>query len=193
MHSDTAIRLRATEPEVAQEMEVRTSQAEPSQPIPIDHLYPATEGARPELLKGLKLLADAIGSLENARSQQRSGDDKVADRWIMKFQMILPDLFACRKIGDGYALIINSLHFAMINQKGKPLTLDQMTTIWRVLKEIREKPFLTFDQALAYVTEIEKAYLAVDPPILSELLSDGADEGVRRNNGSDESSSQARV
>jgi hypothetical protein len=95
-----------------------------------------------------------------------------ADRYTQRFEATLPALFRCREVGDGYAVVINSLHFAAINKRGEPLNLDQLTTAWRILRELRSKPFVEFDQALEYVEELEASGLHVDPPIVSELLED---------------------
>jgi hypothetical protein len=79
-------------------------------------------------------------------------------------------LFRCRKIGDGYGVVINALHFSAVNRRGKPLSLDQITTSWRVLKELRNRPFVEFEEAVEYVTELETCGFEVDPPAVSELL-----------------------
>ena len=38
------------------------------------------------------------------------------------------------------------------------------------MKELRNGPFVEFEQALEYVEELETCGLQVDPPIISELL-----------------------
>jgi hypothetical protein len=143
----------------------------PASQVPIDALYP--EAQEDDIGKALKLLAEGIDVFEKARNEQ---DIIGSDRQVIRFQAILPRLFSCRSIGDGFAVIINSLHFAFVNQRGKPLSNDQITTIWRVLKALRLRPFVAFEQAMEQVEEIEKADLQVDPPILSELLVESEDE-----------------
>jgi len=143
--------------------------------IEIDKLYPAVEGVQTDLINALGLLAEAITFLESARSA-RKNDPVSADRYVQRFQRLLPALFKCRKIGDGYGAVINSLHFASINQRGKPLGFDQITTVWRILKELRNRPFVSFTEALNYIGEFEATHLQVDPPILSDLFTDPEDE-----------------
>ena len=60
--------------------------------------------------------------------------------------------------------------------RGRPLSFDQLTTVWRVIKELRNAPFVSFEQALNYVGELETCGLQVDPSIVSELIEDTEDE-----------------
>lgn len=145
-------------------------------PIEIDKLYPADKDSKSDVIAALPLLAEAIGLLEKARAAARNKEAIAADRYSQRFQVLLPDLFMRRKIGDGYGAIINSLHFAFVNQHGTPLTFEQLTTVWRVVKELRSAPFIPFDQALKSVGELEDCRLQVDPPVLSELIEEPEDE-----------------
>ena len=140
--------------------------------IEIDKLYPAAQGSRSHLVTALGLLADGIDFLAQARIAAQKGRLIESDRYTQRFQATLPSLFRCRKIGDGFAVVINALHFASINMHGKPLNLDQITTSWRILKELRNGPFVEFEQGLEYVEQLEGCGLEVDPPIVSELLED---------------------
>jgi hypothetical protein len=128
------------------------------------------------VVAALSLLADSIEVLGEARIADQKKDVVTADRYVERFQANLPGLFALRKIGDGYGVIVNSLHFAFISQRGKPLSFEQLTTVWRVVRELRNAPFVLFERALDYVEELEKCGLKVDPPIISELLKGTEDE-----------------
>ena len=138
--------------------------------IEIDKLYSAPDESKSQLITALGLLADSVELLAQARIAAQKGRLMDADRYTQRFEATLPALFRCRKIGDGYAVVINSLHFAAINKRGEPLNLDQLTTAWRILRELRNKPFVEFEQALEYVEEFEACGLRVDPPIVSELV-----------------------
>jgi hypothetical protein len=138
--------------------------------IEIDKLYPATRDSKSQLVTAIGLLADAIELLSKARIAAQKSHSVEADRFTQRFEAILPDLFRCRRVGDGYGVIINSLHFAAINKNGEPFSLDELTTVWRILKELRNSPFVEFEQALDYVEEFENCGLRVDPPIVSEML-----------------------
>src|SRR5579864_976424 len=140
--------------------------------IEIDKLYPNEPNSKSRIIAALGLLADAISLLEQARVRVRDKKLLDADRCIQRFETLLIPLFAQRKIGDGFGVTINSLHFAMINQHGEPLTLQQLTTVWRVLKELRNAPFVSFNQSLKWVEEFEQSHLKVDPPVLGSLIED---------------------
>src|SRR5213082_3280133 len=100
---DTTFRLPGTQvgPHSAA---VKTGQAvQGSQlTIEIDKLYPATEGSASDLIRALGLLADAIELLEKARAAARNKEIVTSDRYTQRFKALLPDLFGCRRIGDGY-------------------------------------------------------------------------------------------
>lgn len=139
-------------------------------PIPIDVLYPATESNRTELIRALQLLAEAVPALEHARDALRSNDLIRSDHHVHSIQLLLPQLFRCRAIGDGFAAVVNALEIAFVNQGGQPLTEKQIVTVLRTLKELRSRPFVPFDLAQQSIEELEKVGLGVDPVTLGELF-----------------------
>jgi hypothetical protein len=139
-------------------------------PIPIDILYPATEANRHDLIQALRLLPQAITALENARDAVRSNDVLQSDHQVHAVQMLLPELFRCRTIGDGFGAIVNALEIAFVNQQGEPLVENQIMTVLRVLKELRSRPFMSFESTQQTIDELEKVGLRVDPVTLGELL-----------------------
>ena len=147
--------------------------------ISIDRLYDAPAGSESQMVRALELLAETIQLLDQARLEIE-GDAITSERLVQRVQTLLDHLFSYRRIGDGFGLVVNSFHFAFINLQGKPLTSEQLNTVWRVLKELRTRPALSFDQGLQYVTELEEKGFEVDPSVLGELLeSTGDDKSVR--------------
>jgi hypothetical protein len=173
---DTAFRFKGTElagSQAAARVTVNPEEREQLHSlIDIDVLYPTPDGARSQVVAALTSLASAIGLLEDARQALAQDNPITADDSMQHFQMLLPQLFRYRGLGDGYALLINSIHFAIANQEGRPISSEQITTIWRVLKELRVRPFLTFDKALDHVADLESSNLQVDPRPVSEILKD---------------------
>jgi len=47
--------------------------------------------------------------------------------------------------------------------------------MWRVLKELRTRPYLSFTEALDSVMELEETELEVDAPGLADILQDSED------------------
>jgi hypothetical protein len=145
-------------------------------PIEIDKLYPADKDYVSDLIAALGVLAEAVGLLDKARAAARNNEAVAADRYWLRFQGLLPDLFKHRKIGDGYGAVINALHFACINQHGAPLSFEQLTTVWRVIRELRNAPVTLFEQSLQYVQEMEDCHLQVYPAPISDLIEEPEDE-----------------
>ena len=139
-------------------------------PIPIDLLYPATDSNRRDLIEALRLLPQAVSALENARDALASGDVLQSDHHVHAVQVLLPGLFRCRTIGDGFASIVNALEIAFVNQRGEPLVGNQIVTALRILKDLRSHPFVPFDAAQQSIEELEKVGLRVDPSILGEFI-----------------------
>lgn len=135
--------------------------------IDIDRLYEAPAGTTSQMVRALELLKQAIQFLADA---QKSKTTLEADRLVQRVQSLLPKLFSCRSIGDGFGVIVNALDFAFVNLRGTPLTARQLNAVWRVLRELRHHPAMTLEQGIQRVEEFEEEDLEVDPPQLAELL-----------------------
>lgn len=137
--------------------------------IEIDRLYEAVPGTTSQLLRALELLKEASDHLAAA---QKSVDPIETDLSVQRAQVLLPKLFACRSVGDGFGVVINALYFAFANLRGTPLTSDQLNVVWRVLKELRARPVMSLEQGIQRVEELEARGLDVDPPHIGDLLED---------------------
>jgi len=135
--------------------------------IEIDRLYDAPAGAPSQIVRALELLKQACDNLAEA---QKSDNPMEADRFVQRVQLALPKLFAYRSVGDGFGVIINSLHFAFTNLHGTPLSTEQLNVVSRVLRELRARPALSLEQGIQRVEELEERGLEVDPPDLGDLL-----------------------
>ena len=135
--------------------------------INIDRLYEAVPGTISQIVTALELLKQAS---DNLAAAQKCDSAMEADRFVQRVQLSLPRLFACRSIGDGFGVIINSVHFAFANLHGTPLTRGQLTAVWRVLRELRTRPAMPVEQGIQFASELEAQGLEVDPPDLAELL-----------------------
>ncbi len=137
--------------------------------IEIDRLWDAAPGTISQTVRALELLKQVSDFLAAAQRADRPMD---VDRFVQRAQLALPKLFACRSVGEGFAVIVNSLHFAFANLHGAPLRPDQLNVIWRVLRELRDRPAMSLEQGIQRVEELEDRGLEVDPPELGELLDD---------------------
>jgi hypothetical protein len=144
---------------------VETQGATAPEPIAIDALY--VPGTLSKMVTALGLLGEMSSILNEARA---SSNRMEADRLMQRAQPILPKLFECRSVGDGFGSIVNALHIAFRNLNGKPLTAEQVNVIWRVIRELRKYPAMPLETGVAKIEELEESGLPVDPPELAALL-----------------------
>lgn len=135
--------------------------------IEIDRLWDALPGTSSNVVRAIELLKQTT---DNLLAAQRCDDPVEADHFVQRVQLTLPRLFSCRSIGDGFAVVINALHFAFVNLHGTPLTPDQLAVILRVVKEVRARPTMSLDQGVKRIEELEEHGLEVDPPDFAQLL-----------------------
>jgi|GEM_PF-1381678 len=158
----------------ARDLVFKTSGATALAPvISIDRLWEAAPGTTSQMVRALELLKEASDNLTQAKS---CNDPRTADRFVQRVQVGLPRLFACRSIGDGFGVIVNSIHFAFANLQGAPLNQDQINALWRVVRELRNKPAMTLQQGIERVSQLEETGLEVDPADLESLVEGSAEE-----------------
>ncbi|MGA7300659.1 MAG: hypothetical protein WBX10_10150, partial [Candidatus Sulfotelmatobacter sp.] len=141
---------------------LRLSQAE---------LYPARHAFRREHITALRLLTIAIGRLKRALDSMAAGNVLDGDTEIQKVQVLLPELFCCRSLGDGFGTIINTIMSAFEGLGGATPDIDQIKTMNKVLQVLKEKPFLSADEADEQVDALESVGLSPYPAELVEFLS----------------------
>jgi hypothetical protein len=147
--------------------------------ISIDSLYPTQEGVSAELRTALRLLGLAGDRLDEALELSAAADSIGADDSVQRLAALLPELFCCRSLGDGFGGVINGIQCAWINQDGSALTRQQLEKVRWVIRRLREEPFIAELKALELLQELERAGLNVEPPGM-EVLTDWLDgESVR--------------
>jgi len=143
-------------------------------PIDIDRLYEAAPGSTSQMIRALELLKQVIHFLSEAKKSENVMD---IDRHVQSVQLTLPKLFACRSIGDGFGVIINSLHFAFLNLQGMLLSSDQLNVVWRILRELRVRPVMSLEQGVLLTEELEACGLEIDAPDLGNLIDSPEEAG----------------
>lgn len=134
-------------------------------------LYPVRHAFRPEHLTALRLLTVAVGRFKRALEAMAESDILAADTEIQKVQVLLPELFCCRTLGDGFATIVNAFMSAFEGLAGNTLNLSQIKMMNRVFELLKERPFLSADEAADAVEMLESAGLQIHPAELMEFLS----------------------
>jgi hypothetical protein len=130
----------------------------------------------PELGTGLRLLAEGIDYSEGALRAYEDDDTILADDSMLKLQALLPELFCCRGLGDGFGLVINAITSALQGLDGLPPNALQVQGLTNALKLIRRMPFLDTEAATDGIMKLEELGLCVDPPGFEEFMSGIFDE-----------------
>ena len=143
--------------------------SESSEPLSIDDLYPEPTVIGSELGPALRLLAEGKTAIEESMGALKRGEIMAADDHLQRLQVMLPELFCCRALGDGFGAIVNALKFSFLNAEGAPFTGEQIEAVAGAVQGLRAEPFLRFDRAVSVITRLEDAGLRVDPPTLVAL------------------------
>jgi hypothetical protein len=133
-------------------------------------LYPVRQAYSREHLAALRLLTIATGRCKRALDAIATNDMLAADIEIQKIQVVLPELFCCRVLGDGFGTIVNALMSAFETLSGNTPDVIQIRTMNQVLQLLKEKPFLSADEADEQVEKMESVGLSPYPPELVEFL-----------------------
>lgn len=139
------------------------------EPIGIDSLYPDASILRPILGHALRGLAAAKEAAEESLDALKRGELISSDESMQRLLALLPELFYCRDLGDGFGAIVNALKYSFVNAHGLPFSEGQIRLIGQAVGRLRQEPFLPFDQAAELVGRLEDFGLQVDPPAFAEL------------------------
>lgn len=140
-----------------------------AEPIAIDSLYPEPSAVGPILGHALRALAAAKEAAQESLEALKRGELISSDESMQRLQALLPELFYCRDLGDGFGAIINALKFSFENAHGTPFSEGQIRLIGQVVERIRQEPFLHFEQAAELVGNLEDSGLTVDPSAFAAL------------------------
>jgi len=152
---------------------------QPTQTASIDELFANLKGTH-HLRRALDLFGESIKLIESALALGDT-DPIACDDQMQVFYSLLPELFCCRSLGDGFGSIVNAVQQAAVNQHGVPMNGKQMEILQSVLRSLRQGPFILHRDAVEMIMRLEDAGLIVDPPALSEIADIPQDDepGVR--------------
>jgi hypothetical protein len=141
--------------------------------IPFDQLYQAQELGTKEFVAAVRLLAEAASLLSEAKTAAERSEEVTADNFMIHFEHLLPRLFACRKIGDGFANVTNAVQLALANRNGLPLEKMQIVVLWRIFRQLATGPFLSFDDSISLIDDLDQANLWITDPTLNDWICSG--------------------
>lgn len=144
-------------------------------PVSIDDLYPSPNALSPDLANALRLLHASIARVNDAIEAEDAADVIGVANECMRLQVLLPELFCCRSLGDGFGAVVNSIFHALRNAAGSPLNQVQLRALRRALEKLRAEPFMRFDTAVDVTMSLEDSGFTVEPEAF-EYLADWLDE-----------------
>lgn len=118
----------------------------------------------------LALLGEGKELLISSSKYLSQGDEVSSDNDIQHFLALLPELFCCRSIGDGFASIITSIYNSVINQSEIGLLSgNQIAKVLLLIEKIQNEPFLELDEAIDLILLLDDAGLNVEPKHLNRI------------------------
>src|SRR5258708_19354971 len=117
--------LKTADGTLVEDKQPYVEQPASSKIISIDRLYDHSESSS-ELARALDLLSETKRILEESKANLVNQNLVESDRCIMQFQALLPDLFSCRRLGDGFGNVVNSIMISLVNKRGIPLELKDV-------------------------------------------------------------------
>jgi len=139
----------------------------------IDDIYRAMSVGSSELRTAVTLLKTALQWTDSALASLESAELIHADDAMQHVRALLPELFCCRRLGDGFGTVVNAAQSALENKHGEPLTENQIRSIRGALKSILDEPLIGFDAANKQVDRLESAGLSVDPSVMAAITAIG--------------------
>lgn len=162
------------EPSVqVEDEEVTGSTQDKNQYVSPSRLYPLQDSASTTLQPALKLIAEAKEHLSGAIQSIEEGDRVASELNMQHLKPIIAELFCFRNFGDGFATVISSVFYSIVNYGHLEFTSDQILMVNLAIKKIYEDPFIDYDRALELVDGLENSGFVVEPPefeILADIL-----------------------
>lgn len=146
-------------------------------PIDIDILYRAKDARSSNFSNALALLTEASRILHGAKQAVDEGSLLESDSQLLQFQALLPKLFECRAIGEGFANVTNTIQLGIANLKGQPLNAAQVNAVWRAVRQLSVGPFITFESSIDVVEDLDDVGITLRSEFLSEWLSETSTYG----------------
>lgn len=127
------------------------------------------------LSSALSLLDEAVSRCERALELLQENNPVAADDEMQQVNSLLPELFCCRSIGDGFGAFVNTIRYAFVNKKGDPMSEPQIAAIFGGLSRLKNAPYTEFENSVDFAIELEQCGLIVDPPALTDLADEPGD------------------
>ena len=131
--------------------------------ISTEDLYPVREEYNPVLTMAMQLLEEGIDYIKESVRTCVEEDWISSDDAVQRFQALLPEMFCCRDLGDGFGAIISSVYHAINNMNDATLNKRHLQAILYILKRIHSEPFIEYEEAVEEIMHLESAGFEVSP------------------------------
>ena len=139
-------------------------------PMDTASLYSYAGTGTSPIARALVLIEEANEYLSRAIAAAKSNDEIDSDNEAQHFYALLPELFCCRDISEGFGSIINAIYNGLTNQLDREiLTLIQLNKVSQLLTRLQSEPFLEIDQAIDLIIELEESGLNIKPQHLEKI------------------------
>lgn len=133
-------------------------------------LYNFGEALSPSLRNGIDLLDESIDVLEQTKEAVEADDELMAQDAVTRLRPVLMELFCCRDIGDGFGEIVRACQTVVLNLGDDTPSRDQVLELKWALTKLRREPFITFEDAVVRVIDLENSGLIVDVDSVTEIV-----------------------
>lgn len=144
--------------------------------LSVERLYADAADSALLLGRALQLLRDCTERLVRAQRFLSDGKKLDSDYEVSLVQGDLPELFCCKSVSESFGVIVLSVYYALENRRGSPLSDNQLSAIRKVIRLLCTQIFMSYEDALDLLDELEEAGLKIDPPEFSHLQSVLLDE-----------------
>lgn len=137
--------------------------------MPIARLYPLGTETNPQLASATRLLKEAVERLSEALSCFERDDPIGADDYAQGVRVLIPELFCCRSLGDGFGSVVLAAFYSLAHLDGAPINQAQVSALLRGLTKVSNEPFIRFEVALQVHSWLEAVGLNPDSRGFDEL------------------------
>lgn len=139
------------------------TQESQSKSFPTSRLYPVEEKRGAELENSIRLLSEALDLAQEALECYQDENLFGSEDAMQRIHLILPELFCCRELGDGFGMVVIGLYHSYDSLEGEPFNKNQILEVKSLLKVLMDEPFLPTEEAIEKIIKLEESGLKVNP------------------------------
>lgn len=133
-----------------------------------EDLYPARGVTSHAFSRAVDLLRQSIEIVDCAIKESEAGRVTAIDYEVDKLRALMPELFCCRTLGDGFGSIVVSIA-AALRSPVELVSEMQLRAIRDALHLIKERPALRVERAAEEVSKLQDAGLNTTGPVFSRI------------------------